>query len=592
MTEYHNNMIIDHSVEHRAFTIRCPMWANDMLQDVPGRRWSKGQKAWMVPVVRQGVEAMRRLSTMGGVQITVAARKAIENYAIEREKQSTTADGFPSWYKHKLEPRKHQTAALNKAYPRRAFALFMDMQTGKTKTAIDLTAAHRMEGHLQAMFVLTKYTLRRNWIKQLGIHCPIPYDVMIPETGKRREFDRWMIRPHDFKIMIAGWESLSAGAMHEMCMEFVRAFRCAVVGDETTYISNHKAIRSERSIDFGAEGAFVYALTGTPILEGPMNLYAQFEFMDPEIIGIGDYYAFRNRYAVMGGYRPKEGPMAGKPLQIVGYQNMDELTATVAPHCFQVMKTEAYDLPLKRYKTYTVELTKAQREVYQQVKREGLITHGGQELVMKNVLEVALRLHQITGGYTVKAGARRRMTRTKGEIEEVVYEPVEIVAPKDNPKMMELMDIVGGFKKKQGIIWAVYKPEIAAIVKMMRAAGLLVGELHGGIPEADRQPMVDAFQNGQLDWIVGNASTGGMGYTMMASEVNIFYNNTFKMIDRVQAEDRAYGDGQLKSGIWIDIVAEKTVDVAIIAALELKQDLATYVRERITRASKILEGEA
>jgi SNF2 family DNA or RNA helicase len=208
------------------------------------------------------------------------------------------------------------------------------------------------------------------------------------------------------------------------------------------------------------------------------------------------------------------------------------------------------------------------------------------------VLEVALRLHQITGGYTVKAGARRRMTRTKGEIEEVVYEPVEIVAPKDNPKMMELMDIVGGFKKKQGIIWAVYKPEIAAIVKMMRAAGLLVGELHGGIPEADRQPMVDAFQNGQLDWIVGNASTGGMGYTMMASEVNIFYNNTFKMIDRVQAEDRAYGDGQLKSGIWIDIVAEKTVDVAIIAALELKQDLATYVRERITRASKILEGEA
>jgi len=169
---------------------------------------------------------------------------------------------------------------------------------------------------------------------------------------------------------------------------------------------------------------------------------------------------------------------------------------------------------------------------------------------------------------------------------------VEIIAPKDNPKMMELMDIVGGFKKKQGIIWAVYKPEIAAIVKMMRAAGLLVGELHGGIPEADRQPMVDAFQNGQLDWIVGNASTGGMGYTMMASEVNIFYNNTFKMIDRVQAEDRAYGDGQLKSGIWIDIVAEMTVDVAIIAALELKQDLATYVRERITRASKILEGEA
>ena len=38
-----------------------------------------------------------------------------------------------------------------------------------------------------------------------------------------------------------------------------------------------------------------------------MNLFMQFEYLDPNIIGIGDYYAFRNRYAIMGGYRDPDG---------------------------------------------------------------------------------------------------------------------------------------------------------------------------------------------------------------------------------------------------------------------------------------------
>lgn len=586
-----HNMLIDYSKEHNAFMIQCPLWANDLVRDIPSRRWNKSHRAWMVPVIRQNVDAVRKLSRLGGVTTDEKAVDAMGRYEDECDRQASKSDGFPSWYKFKTEPRRHQAEALDKGYPRRAFALFMDMQTGKTKTAIDLCAAHRMEGHIQAVLVMTKLSLRHNWVQQFKLHCPIPFDVCLPDTGRRRDFDRWLIRPHDFKVMVVGWESLSAGRMWQLCTEFVRSFRCAVIGDETTFITNHKAARSEHAIAFGAQGAYVYALTGTPIPEGPMNLFSQFEFLDPEIIGIGDFYAFRNRYAIMGGYRPKDGPMAGKPVQIIGYANMDELTATVAPHCFQVLKSEAYDLPPKRYKTYTVELTEAQRAAYQQAKK-GLIVHGKEELVLKNVLEVALRLHQITGGYTVKGRTVRRMTRTKGEVEEQVFDPVELVAPRNNPKMLELMSIVGSFNRKhQGLIWAVYKPEIAAIVELMKKEGYRVGQLHGAVPEMDRQKLVDLFQAGGVDWVVGNASTGGMGYTMMASSVNIFYSNTFKMVDRLQAEDRAYGDGQTKSGIWIDIVAEKTVDGLILRSLEEKQDVATFVRDRIREASKLLDGD-
>jgi SNF2 family DNA or RNA helicase len=103
-------------------------------------------------------------------------------------------------------------------------------------------------------------------------------------------------------------------------------------------------------------------------------------------------------------------------------------------------------------------------------------------------------------------------------------------------------------------------------------------------------PQVKQFNAGGLQWMIGNASTGGMGYTMMASEINVFYNNTFKMVDRVQAEDRAYGHGQTKSPAYVDIVAEKTIDTTILKALEQKQNLADFVRGRIKHLQDLLDG--
>lgn len=573
----------------KQFIITCPIWANDLVRGLPNRKWNKTKRAWTAPIIRANVEA---IDAIDKPMMTVGAIDVMATYKKEKQAESAPGAGFPSWYPFKRPPLKHQVDALNKAYKHRAFAFFMDMQTGKSKTVIDTVTAHRMEGHIQAVLVLTKKTLRGNFANALEDDCPIPYSVYLPFTDKPKEFDNWLYSKHDFKIMVVGWESLSAGGMAAMCERFLLSHHpTAIIGDETTYIMTHTAGRAKVTEKFARMAEYRYALTGTPAAEGPMNLFQQFEYLDPDIIGIGDFYAFRNRYAIMGGFTPKEGPMRGKPTQVVGYQNLDELMELIGPYSFQVMKSDAYDLPPKRYAKREIDITKEQRAVYNTIKKDGILKHGDEVTVVQNTLETLLRLHQVVGGYTVKPREIKRLDKDGNPKIKIVYDPVELVVPEKNPKIIEVQSIVEEARHKQGIVWAVYLPEIHAIIQQLKKMGLRVGELHGGIDEQDRQPMVDAFARGDYDWVVGNASTGGMGYTMMSAEVNVFYNNTHKIRDRLQAEDRSWGQGQTKSGIWIDLIASKTVDVTIAKAVAEKEDLHNYIRKRIKRVHTLFDGE-
>lgn len=576
--------------------ITCPFWANDLLNGLPSKRWDKKRRAWGAAIIKQNMDAARELMKLAGVEVTDRAKQAMTRYDAQIADMGKRGSGFPAWYKFKTKPRKHQAAEADKLYGLKTMGIFWDMQTGKSKQSIDWATAHRMEGHIEAILIFVKRTLRRNWVTQFDEHCPLPTSILLPSTDEPRVFERWLALRHDYKVMIVGWESLSQGKMHEMCERFVNTHKCAVIGDETTFIANYKSIRTVRSTTTAHQCDYRTALTGTPALEGPMNLFSQFQFLDPNIIGIDDFLAYRNRYAVMGGFMREVRPGKKVPTEIVGYQNLDELMKLIAPFASQILKADVYDLPPKRPETRTVELTKVQRAVYEQIKKEGVLQIPASQdpaIVIKNVLGVALRLHQVTGGYAVKAREERRVG--KDGLPKVItkYDPVELVAPKDNPKMIELCEFVEEWKgKKQGLIWAVYMPEIHAIISLMKHMGLRVGELHGGVRDELRQSVtIEPFQKGDLDVIVGNASTGGMGYTLMQAEVNCFYNNTFKAVDRVQAEERNYGDGQAKSPIVCDIAAERTVDMTALAALAEKMDMSDYIKHRLGEVHKLLDGD-
>src|SRR5690606_7621411 len=131
--------------------VMCPVWANDALNGIESKRWSKAKRAWLVPLMRRNVDAINNLIA----NKIATAEPVAQDALIEAEKRISSlnakTEGFPAWFKFKTKPRQHQVTALNKAYGKRAFALHMDMGTGKSKTAIDLACAYRMEGKIDAV---------------------------------------------------------------------------------------------------------------------------------------------------------------------------------------------------------------------------------------------------------------------------------------------------------------------------------------------------------------------------------------------------------------------------------------------------------
>lgn len=568
---------IDFDKKTSQFFITCPFYANELVRGLPSVRWRKAVKAWGAPLIRKNVEYIDR-QLRPFAEMTDGAEREIEEAKKRYAAMDTGAKGFPTWYPFKTEPLPHQLECLNKLYGLEGAAIFMDPGLGKSKVAIDINCALRMEGKIDAWLVVCKFSLLENFAAQIMEHAPIPVSIHIPNTTKIKEYERWVKSPEDFKCLIVGTESLSNGRMIEIAESYLMSFaKPSITLDESSLISNHGAIRSERVVGFRVKSVYRQAMTGTPISEGPLNLFMQFQFLDPEIIGIGDFYAFRNRYAVMGGYMREDKKGNKRPVQIIGYQNIDELTKTIAPYTYEQNK-EILKLPPKRYEVRHVNLTREQRELYLQIKREKQYQIDGRDVVPKNVLELLLRLHQVCGGFIGETVQEEQVDGRFKQISRIT----PIIPDNKNPKLLELLDATEEIKG-QGVIWTAYRSELAMIEKVLvdKYGRDQIRTLHGDTDKEERTVLTRDFERGDFKWIISNPQTGGMGFTWNAAEVAIYFSMTHKMVDRIQSEDRIHRIGQSKSVRIIDILARGTIDELIKKSNDQKMDLADFVRTRI-----------
>ena len=145
---------------------------------------------------------------------------------------------------------------------------------------------------------------------------------------------------------------------------------------------------------------------------------------------------------------------------------------------------------------------------------------------------------------------------------------------------------------RQFIIWASYRPVLAAIVEVLSDAYPKdsIVQIHGDISEADRAAFRQEYQRGKHKFMVGNTQTGGTADTWTACETMVYFDNTNKMVDRLQSEDRAHRGGLTHPVDYVDLIMERTPDVMRMKAIVQKVDLSEFVRRNIRDAAKLLEG--
>ena len=466
-------------------------------------------------------------------------------------------------YRFKSKPYEHQLVALEKSWDKEEFAYFMEMGTGKSKVLIDNIAMLYDKGKINAAMIIAPKGVYRNWLSsEIPTHMPshIQYKSVLwtalTSKTKDKEYQSLFETDYNLHIFIMNVEALSTPKGLTFARKFLSCHNTLIAVDESTTIKTPKAARTRNIISIANLAKYRRILTGSPITKSPLDLYTQCKFLNEHLLGFSSYYSFQNRYACM-----VDKWFGGRKVSVIkSYQRLDELSKSIEPFSYRVLKEDCLDLPDKIYIRREIELTEEQLKMYQSMKIVAMAALKGKVVKAPHVLTQLMRLHQITCGHV--------MTET-GEIVDI-----------ENNRLKELINILEEVESKV-IIWSHYTHDIRKISAELRKiyGEDSVVEYYGKTDSEIRQESIDRFQDPRspVRFFVGNPQTGGYGITLTAASTVIYYSNGYDLEKRLQSEDRAHRIGQKKSVTYIDLIAEKTVDEKIVKALRKKINIASEV---------------
>ena len=469
-------------------------------------------------------------------------------------------------YKYKLKPFDHQKDSLKCGWDRTEFGYFMEMGTGKSKVLIDNMGMLFLAGKINFALVIAPKGVYHNWVaKEIPEHMSddVPHRVIRWVSGPNKKQKEEMRSVQDnfagltiFVMNVEAFSSLKGQKAGEWMARALGDHGMIAI-DESTTIKNHKAKRTKSLMKIAAQFKYRRLLTGSPVTKSPMDIFAQTEFLRPGLLGYESYYAFQGRYAVM--QRRSMGAQAFQ--QIVGYKNLDELTANIDRFSFRVLKKDCLDLPEKIYTVRYVTLTDEQAKMYSLLQQQAMLMFDDGEMVSAPaVITQMLRIQQVMSGHL------------KTDDGEMKYFP---------SRRMDALEEITEEHQGKAIIWSRFRYDIIQITEMLnkKYGKGSAAAYFGDTSDDDRATAVLNFQNPNhpLRFFVGNPATAGYGLTLTEANLVVYYANDFNLETRIQSEDRAHRIGQRNNVTYVDLISEGTLDEKIVESLRNKINIGAKV---------------
>lgn len=465
----------------------------------------------------------------------------------------------------------HQREAVAKAKGISGYGLFFEMGTGKTATACNiLRGKWRQAGHLVSTLILAPPIVLENWRRELLAHTDVPKDriVVLSGTGKKRLelLDRAMKLYGTRFVAITNYEGLLMAPLYANLLERWRP-QCLVV-DESHRCKDIKARRTKLAIQLADQADLCrLILTGTPVLNSPMDLFAQYRIMDRgEALG-KNYFVFRNNYFTdFNAYMPKSRYFPDfRPTP----EGLEKLNKIIQQTASRVTKAECMDLPPLVRKAIEVEMSPEQAKHYQEMKNDFVTYLQDRACIAQLAITKALRLQQIVSGYIPLEDEAGSQT-----IKELRETPREAA-------VKELLAEVAPYHKV--LVWAVFKHNYAVLRRICDELGLKYVEIHGEVSQKEKEAAAYAIQKDPtVRVLIGHPQSGGLGVTLTAASYSIYYSRSFSLEQKVQSESRNHRAGsQIHEKITqIDILAKGTIDEITCRALEAKEHIGLELLRR------------
>lgn len=454
----------------------------------------------------------------------------------------------------------HQSAAVEKVERLRVGALFMEMGTGKSLTALFLIALRRAKISRALWFV--PVALKESTRLEILKHAP---NAQIHVFDEKTTPKRLKAAP-PAEIYLVGIESMSASRRLILSASSLCDSRAFVIVDESSYIKGHDAARTKWITRIAQNARYRLILTGTPVSQGVVDLFAQLRFLSPEILGYSSFYSFaRNHLEFSDKY----------PGVITRSHNTGFIAAKMAPYVYQVTKAQCLDLPSKLCLTRTLTMSHEQEILYQRAKDELLLEITDRDVTSDDIFRLFTALQQIVCGFW-----NRIEHRGHGQDYQRLVHTFE--APHQRLDLL-CATIREAPPDAKIIIWAKYRRCIADIAARLESEfGASPTLFYGDLNEKQRAAEVARFRE-SARFLVATPSCGAHGLTLNEAHHVIFYTDGFKYSERLQSEDRCHRIGQDWPVTYVSLVCRRSIDERIQKALESKGSVVDAFRREVER---------
>ena len=320
-----------------------------------------------------------------------------------------------------------------------------------------------------------------------------------------------------------------------------------IILDESQAIKNPMAETSRAARLLQAEQRL--ALTGTPIENSTLELWSQFAFLNPGLLGNLDY--FREEFA---------NPIERKQDD----DSANFLRKMVFPFILRRTKDQvALDLPPRSEELLIVEMEPAQRKLYAKTRdyyRSMLLglmeDEGGMNDARMKILEGLLRLRQICN-HPRLVDAKFRGTSAKFEL------------------LLETLDTLRAEGHK-ALIFSQFVQMLTIIREALDARAIPYAYLDGST--RDRQAEVDRFQSTpELPFFLISLKAGGVGLNLTAADYVIHVDPWWNPAVEMQATDRTHRIGQTKPVFVYKLITKDTVEEKILKLQDQKRALVAQI---------------
>lgn len=427
----------------------------------------------------------------------------------------------------------HQKEVVALACNRKTLAVFAEQGTGKTWIASALWERLATESAV-ALFIVPLSNVETSWEALLGKHFEV-----------HRNFD-------DFKAWQKAWNTSSVLLLHyeALTSKLLKKLRKIkwklIVYDEGQRLKNPTSKTSRTAAKLAASGEYRIDLTGTPMDHRLTELFGQFRFIKPELLGSHKEFEYEwlepididlsklRKGSVQWQHAIKK-MMIMKNKRQIAKEKIDAFIELIKPWSIRIEKSDVLDLPPLRVTPHYVKLRGRQRRLYQQLDRTMIIP----ELGLVTTLEATKRgkLQEICGGW---------VKNNEGEVIHV-----------GDAKFGRLIYLMRK-RPRPIVIFCRYIAELEGIQEVLRKK-FKVGVIRGK-NKKDRPAIIKAFQAGKLDVLICQIKAGGVGIDMYRAHYGIAYSTGHSFIDFDQMLARLHRRGQLANVEFDILIVEDTVD--------------------------------